>query len=295
MKTIKITLVVVLLAALGLGIYFLLKPDSTPPIPDNPVILPSNCDKSSMLWNKNYIDSVFALIPIKDFDSLISTRSRLDKSFDDVMKNSAPECQKTVSLYVMDGERIRFCAMAENEFNGKVWGNYKTITSLSNSLLADYSANASSINKKNTEVIKSTLNQYLNLCNQYQSLVNYNSRVNKQANQRPENYYDRWNFSNTQNLIDNTPSPKSDTVKNTTPYEDSRSSVVKDRLYRGHIAFLEQLVSLAKTEVEYRPDDKNTIIDRVSSEIYDFYNRSQSLYGKNSYNKYNELNNSLPK
>lgn len=295
MKTIKIFLVVVLVAAFGFGIYKVLQKDQAVSDTKPAIVLPNNCDHNAMMKKKDYIDSVFSAIPLSRFDSLISTRNRLNRTYSKIMKNADPECQKTVSLLVLNGEMTRFTIMAEDEFQKTDWDNYKQIESICDSMIEEYSANESEINKENTRKIINQLNHFSILCSQYSELVNFNDNVNYQCNQRPASYYSRWNYNNTMNLIESIPTYTSDTISKTTQYESSRLGNVKNKLYLGHIAFLDSLVRIVCIEVNKKPARKEDIIKDASKEIEKFKDKAYSYYGKDdaAYEKYKQLERTL--
>lgn len=266
MKAIKIIIVAVLVAALGVGIYKFIEPVPGPDPDPNPIVIPDGCD---LEWDQQYIDSVYRSIPNGQFQTLKRRRSEMTANYNKVMERSPQKCKETVDLILRNRYQSRFIVMANSEFDGKNWPHYSDIRDMNKGLLSELSQGSSDLKKIEK------------VCNEYGQVVNYNSKVRSQSYQRPSSISDHWNLSNTKNLINSTPSASAP-VDHTTQYESSRQGNVKDILYKGHVAFLEKLVELARLQImdEKTESNYNRVFDTVTREIDQFKTNSESLYSK---------------
>ena len=268
MKALKITIVAVLVAALGFGLYKIIanhidKPD------DGKIIIPEGCD---LEWDQNYIDSAYSAIPYGQFKTLKQRRQEMQGNYDRKMSDYPPQCQATVELILRNRYQSRFIQMADHEFEGSDWPNYSDIRDMNAALLKELSQGSNDLKR-----IES-------VCKEYGQVLYYNSLVKKQCSQRPTTVSDHWDFSNTRNLLGRTPTTSA-RVDHTTQYSLSRLDNVKDRLYNGHVAFLDALVNLAESEIDKNPtrSNYNRVSDIVAKEIEKFDKDAASLYSKNYY------------
>lgn len=273
MKTIKLIIVAVIIAALGFGAYFIIFPK--PPVqgsgPDETIVIPDGCD---LEWDQQYIDSVYKAIPNGQFQTLKKRRNEMTANYNNVMMDSL--CKATVMLILRNRYQSRFIAMANSEFEGRTWPHYSDIRDMNKGLLTELSQGSSELKKIER------------ICNVFGQVAYYNSKVRKQCNQRPSAITDNWDFSNTRNLINSTPLASAP-VDHTTQYETSRQGKVKSSLYDGHVAFLESLVLLARSEIEKDSTESNynRVFDTVAKEIEKFKDNAGSLYSKS----YSSVNN----
>ena len=270
MKTIKLIIVAVLVAALGFGIFYIINPGKIPVIDDgekgDSIVIPDGCD---LEWDQQYIDSVYKTIHNGQFQILKRRRDEMTANYNNVMKDSPQKCKETVDLILRNRYQSRFIVMANSEFDGKNWPHYSDIRDMNKGLLSELSQGSSDLKKIEK------------VCNEYGQVVNYNSKVRRQSYQRPSSISDHWNISNTKNLINSTPSASAP-VDHTVQYETSRQGNVKDLLYKGHVSFLEKLVELARLQImdERTESNYNRIFDTVTREIDQFKTNSESLYSK---------------
>lgn len=282
MKAIKITIVAVLLAALGFGVYKIIANGNNPTPVEDSIVIPDGCDLD---WAQQYIDSSYRAIPYGQFKTLKKRREEMQGNFNSMMSNSPKKCQETVDLMLRNRYQSRFIQMVNYEFDDTYWPHYYDIRNMNNALLEELSQGSTELKK-----IES-------ICKEYGKVAYYNNRVKKQCEQRPSTLNDHWDFTNTRNLIGETPSASAP-VTHTNQYESSRASNVKSRLYNGHIAFLESLVDLAKSEIITNSIRSNydRVCEIVSKEVERFKENAGSLYGK-SYStvrdKADQLNNEL--
>lgn len=283
MKAIKIIIVAVLAAALGFGIYIIIKPREVVSDDDERgrnIVIPDGCD---LEWDQQYIDSVYKSIPNGQFQTLKKRRSEMTANYNSVMTDSPQKCKETVDLILRNRYQSRFIAMANSEFEGKSWPHYSDIRNMNKGLLSELSQGSSDL--KRIEKI----------CNEYGQVAYYNSKVRSQSQQRPSSISDHWNFSNTKDLINSTPLA-SEPVDHTAQYEASRLGHVKSLLYGAHVAFLNKLVELARQEIKDNNTEShyNSVFDTVTKEIEKFKTIAESLYGK-SYSSVNSTAESLTK
>ena len=269
MKAVKIIVVAVLLAALGFGLYLIIAPSGG--TNDNAesateIVIPDGCD---LEWAQLYIDSIYRAIPNGQFQALKKRRAEMQGNFDDMMTGSPRNCQETVKLMLRNRYQSRFITMANTEFEGKEWPHYSDIKEMNKALLTEVSQGSQDL--KRIELI----------CKEYGQVLSYNSRVKKQSYQRPSSLRDHWNFSNTRSLIANSPSVSAP-VDHTLQYVSSKPGNVKTILYNGHMAFLEKLIGLARSEIlDNRTDSNyNRVFDIVTNEIELFKTNAASLYGQ---------------
>lgn len=281
MKAFKITIVVVLVAAMGFGLYRIIKPIIDPdpkPNPDEELVIPDGCD---LEWDQMYIDSVYKAIPDGQFQVLKQRREEMTANYNNIMAGSPKRCKETVDLFLRNRYQSRFIQMAENEFRGEYWPHYNVIRDMNLALLKELSQGSEYLKKIKV------------ICEEYGKVAYYNSRVKKQSGQRPGRITDHWNLVNAQDLIRNPPSA-SDPVDHTAQYESSRSGKVKDILYNGHVAFLKALLVLAREEIQSNPTESNynNVFDTVAKEIEKFKSNAASVYGK-GYGTVNNIAESL--
>ena len=267
MKAFKITIVVVLMAAMGFGLYQVINPsDKDIPESSTEIVIPDGCD---LEWDQMYIDSVYKAIPNGQFHVLKQRREEMTANYNNVMAGSPKRCKETVDLFLRNRYQSRFIQMTENEFRGKSWPNYQVIRDMNLALLRELSQGSEDLKK-----IKA-------ICEEYGTVASYNSRVKSQSYQRPKRLNDHWNLTNAQNLIGNPPSASAP-VDHTVQYESSRPGKVKGLLYDGHVAFLNALLELAREEILSNPtvSNYNNVFDTVAIEIDKFKRNAASLYGK---------------
>ena len=271
MKAIKITIVAVLVAALGFGIYNIINPGEIPGKDDgeegDSLVIPEGCDLD---WDQQYIDSVYKSIPNGQFQTLKKRRAEMTANYNNVMKDLPDKCKETVKLILRNRYLSRFIAMANREFEGSNWPHYSDIRDMNKGLMDERSQESSEDLKKIEKI-----------CNEYSQVANYNSKVKSQSGQRPSSVSDHWNFSNTRTLINSTPSASAP-VDHTAQYEASRQGSVKSSLYDGHVAFLTKLVALARQDIMNNNTEPNynRVFDIVTNEIERFKTNAESLYSK---------------
>ena len=283
MKALKITIVAVLVAALGFGVFKILSNGNETDTGIG-IEIPEGCDLD---WAQEYIDSAYRVIPNGQFKTLKKRREEMQGNFARMMSDSPKKCQETVELILRNRYQSRFIQMANYEFDDTNWPHYFDIRDMNKALLTELSQGSKELKK-----IES-------VCKEYGIVINYNSRVKKQYDQRPTSINDHWDVANTRSIIGSTPTASSP-VDHTTQYATSRKSNVKSRLYNGHVAFLEALVSLAQTEIikNKTKSHYNQVCEIVTKEIELFRNNANTLYDKDYStvkNKAEQLNKKLDK
>lgn len=281
MKSIKITIVAVLVAALGFGVFKIIS-NRPVPVSDPYIKIPEGCDLD---WAQEYIDSVYRAIPNGQFNTLKKRREEMQGSFAKMMSDSPKKCKETVELILRNRYQSRFIQMVNDEFDDTHWPHYYDICDMNKSLLTELSQGSAELKK-----IES-------VCKEYGTVINYNNRVKMQYVQRPTSINDHWDFPNTRSLIGSTPTASAP-VDHTAQYASSRKSNVKNQLYNGHVAFLEALVNLAQNEIIKNKTKSryNQVCEIVTKEIELFRKEADSLYGKEYgtvKNKAEQLNNKL--
>lgn len=267
MKAIKFTIVAVLVAALGFGLYIIIDPfNKDDSESGSEIVIPEGCD---LEWAQQYIDSVYHTIPNGQFQTLKNRRGEMQGNFNNMMTGTPKKCQETVGLMLRNRYQSRFIQMANSEFAEKNWPHYSDIRDMNKTLLAELSQGSQDLKK-----IES-------ICKEYDQVVYYNNRVKNQSYQCPSTLYDHWNLSYVKNLISNTPSA-STPVDHTIQYESSKSENVKKVLYNGHVSFLEEMVDLTQTQIMDNPtkSNYNQVCEIVSREIEQFKNNAASIYSK---------------
>lgn len=282
MKAIKITIVAVLLAALGFGVYKIIANGNNPTPVEDSIVIPDGCDLD---WAQQYIDSSYRAIPYGQFKTLKKRREEMKGNFNSMMSESPKKCQETVDLMLRNRYQSRFVQMVNNEFEDVFWPHYSEIRDMNKALLNELSQGSAELKKIDS------------ICKEYDKIAYYNKRVKDQCDQRPSALNDHWDFSSARNLIGDTPTASAP-VDHTNQYESSRPSNVKSRLYNGHIAFLESLLSLAKSDIITNSTRSNydRVCDIVSKEVEQFKNNAASLYDKeytSVKNKAEQLNKQL--
>lgn len=279
MKAIKIIIVTVLVAALGFGLYCIIDSfhEDSDESGKSDIEIPEECDLD---WAQQYIDSVYRTISNGQFRTLMNRRSEMKNQFDGMMTGTPKKCQETVDLILRNRYQSRFVQMVNNEFAAKDWPHYSDIKEINSALLTELSHGSPELE----EIDK--------VCKEYGRIVSFNGQVIKQSKQRPSTLRDHWDYNNTSNLINNVPSASSP-VNHTTQYESSRIDNVKSKLYNGHVAFLEEMVKMAKNEIQNNPtkDHYNRVCEIVSKEIEQFKNKASVYSRSNSAeSKANDLN-----
>lgn len=277
MKTFKILIVAVVIAALGFGTYKIFAPSPVPPNPNGKIVIPEECDLD---WAQDYIDSAYRIIPNGQFLTLKHRRGEMKKQFDETMSGTPKKCRETIDLILRNRYQSRFIQMADTEFAAKDWPNYSDIKDINSALLTELSHGSSDLERIDK------------VCKEYGRIISYNAQVIKQSKQRPSTLWDHWDHNKTSNLINNVPSASSP-VNHTTQYESSRIDNVKSKLYNGHVAFLDEMVKMAKNEIQNNPtkDYYNRACEIVSKEIEQFKNKASVYSRSNSAeSKANDLN-----
>ena len=264
MKTVKIILVTVFVAALIFGAYKIFSQSSDGDGGGVIKRLPPGWE-----WVEHYIDSTYCSIPNGNFKFLSQRRKEMTDNLEDMMADAPTKTRETVNLILRNRYQTRFIQMANFEFAKKTWPHYADMLSISSTLLVELSQGSQDLVK-----IK-------NDCSKYKEVVIYNSNVKKQCEQSPANWKDRWNYDNTKHLLGSTPTANAP-VNHTDPYDLSRPEKVKKRLYEGHTAFLNALVDCAHDEIENNPTPRhyNDVFDSVSKEIDLFEEKASSLYAR---------------
>ena len=283
MKTIKILTVVAMVAALGFGVYKVFKGDTpTESITGTGQIITDPSSDCNLDWKQQYIDSVYRAVPDRNFKALQERRAEMQDSFDSVMSGSSEICIKNVKQMLSNGYQSRLIEMAHSEFDDADWPNCSKIKTMSSELLSELRNDIDELRQIDSAWSPNTaaLDSIIEICDEYQKVVNYNASVGRQSSQTPGSFRSSWDFYNTKYLINNTPMA-SDPVTHTTKYAFSRRNDVIKRLYRGHVGFLNQLVRLAGREIQHNPtrDCYNNVREVVSKEIQKFEDSAGGLYG----------------
>lgn len=288
MKTLKIIIVAVIVAALGFGIYMIVK--NKPETPEKVEIdIPEGCE-GVVSSAQQLIDTRFNSVKDGEFDKLKSTPEDLQTFF--VGQNIKSECMTSLNVIIRNRYLLRFIAMAKIEFSGKSWSNWEKIESMNKEFLKE-------------ETNNSDLKNFKKYCEEYRSISNYYYKVygNKsgQSNQRPSSISDRWDYNNAQSLINNADPEAKKPVSSTTRYEKTRKNEVKKNLHEGHVAFIDALLEKGKENLKKNPTEENyrkivNSLDDESSETYQYKNKAAVLYGVSSSevnSNYNRWSNQL--
>lgn len=270
MKAIKLIIVGALAVALGFGIFKIINPGPT--INDGKkdttsIELPSGCDLN---WIENYVDSAYKAVPDGSFGKLKTRRTEMTALFEHMLSSSDKKCKETAMLHLRNSYQSRFVEMAHKEFEDGVWPHFKDIKAMNNEL------------SKELEQGSEKLKKIADICNQYTTVINYNSRVKQQCSQRPYSFDDKWDYDNTMTILSSTPTVSAP-VDHTTQYELSKPANVKTRLYQAHVSFLELLVEQARGEIirNTKRSNYNRVCDIVAKEIEKFQLKADTMYGKN--------------
>lgn len=273
MKALKIIIVVVIVAALGFGIYKIVqnKPE-TPEIED--IDIPEGCE-GVVSSAQQLIETRFNAVKDGEFNKLKSVPADLQSFF--VGQDIESECMTSVNVIMRNRYLVRFIAMAKNEFSKKTWdwNNFITIEAMDKDFL-------------NEEKVNTDLKEFKTICEEYRKVASYHAKVYGgtktvgQCEKRPKSIDDRWDDANTQNLINDQPSAN-EPVKHTTLYENTRKSPVRVSLHDGHVAFIDALVEKAKESIQNNPTEDNywKVVNKVSdanSEITLYQNNAKSRY-----------------
>lgn len=274
MKTLKIIIVAVIVAALGIGIFKIVqnKPE-TPEIEE--LAIPEECEGVVALA-KQLIETRFNAVKDGEFNKLKSIPEDLQSFF--VGQNVASECMTSVNVIMRNRYLVRFIAMAKSEFAKKSWNwnNFESIESMNKEFLNEEKDNAD-------------LKEFKRICEEYRAIAVYNAKVYGgtktvgQCQKRPTSINDRWDYANTQKLIDDQPSAN-EPVKHTTLYEKTRKASVRGSLHDGHVAFIDVLVEKARENIQKNPTEENyrnviNVVSDSSSEITLYQNKAKSMYG----------------
>ena len=267
MKTVKIIIVAVLVAALGFGVYKIIdsgKKDT--PTETDEIIIPEGCDVE---WQTGYIEKEFEKIPNGEFKILKQRRVEMQGVLDDQMADAQKKCKETVDLILRNRYQLRFISMANSEFEANQWPHYTDIKEMNNSLLAELSQGSTELKKIET------------ICNEYDKVLSYYKRVMGQSRQRAKSINDQWNLSNTRNLIMGGRPSASAPVNHTDTYNNSALDKVKDTLFKGHVKFLESLKQVAENDISQNHTKSNyyEVDNKYSLELEIFKNNAASLYG----------------
>lgn len=278
MKTIKILIVVAIVAALGFGIYKVFEnPTPTePPTTDTGQIITAPPND----WIQQSIDSSYHAVPLNDFVALQKCRADMQLCFDDIMSDSSEICRKTVKLMLRNGYQSRLIQMADSEFTQRNWPNCRKIKEMSSQLLSELRNGIDELRQIDPTWSPDTaaLDSIIVICNEYQKVYSYYSSVINQSNQRPSWYRSKWDFGTTEWLIQNTPTASAP-VNKTTIYQSSCRDNVIESLYKGHVKFLDKLVyDIAKEEIRRKPTKDSVVCSEVSKEIRNFDSMAYNLY-----------------
>lgn len=258
MKAIKITLTVILLAAMGVGLYYILRPTPHPDTFD--LTIPKGCPLN--LNDTLYLDSVFHTIAYGDFEQLKNRRAEFDNTYQNITQKEGDDCKQTAKNMVEFSYYKRFLELTNNEFSAGQWPHVVTIKQMNDDLLQI------SQNNGNLKSIKRN-------CSDYMALQNYNNQIDAQCKQKPSSIESKWDGKNTKQLIDRTIST-ADPVTHTNIYNETRTDKVRARLYYGHLDFLKKLVTLAKKKIQEDPTQENyyNVYNTVTNEIDRFQGKS---------------------
>lgn len=265
MKAIKIIIVAVIVAALGFGVYKIVHNKPKDPTGSGGIEFPEGCSVDS-----SYIKSQFGIIKDTEFDELKQRYQQLYDLYSNEYRNE-PECLYPIIFTLRKHYLTRFVTMADKEFEGKKWPHYSSIKNMNADLTKELSNN------------NENLQRIDRICKEYSKVWSHNNLVDTQCGKRPKSVLDKWDINNTQTLINKDRPSASEPVKHTTQYEDTEKSKIKNRLYEGHIAFLDALVDLLEKTIDNNTI-KQTWIDSyrepVAKEIEAFEKNSNTLYGK---------------
>lgn len=242
MKTIKITLVAVIVAAIGVAAYFLMKPGPTPPSESGPQ-MPEGCD---VKFAYDYVESNFTDVPMEDFCALKQRRMHMQDLFKNEMKDFAKQCQDNVQLKLLYEYQNRFLQMTNKEFEEKVWRHFDAIDEMTTSLLKEMQQGSTAL--KDVE----------KTCMSYKKLRAFNARVKRQSSQIPTSLSSTWNLGEANQIISSVPTFAAP-VSHTALYADTRVEKVKKRLYEGHVAFLDSLFAMAYRSIPEVPTQSQWI------------------------------------
>lgn len=268
MKAIKIIIVAVALAALGFGIYKMATYKAPDEGWDVDVAFSTGCEKIDSLA-KAKIKKAYRKIKDDDFDGLQSCYEQQLSYYTNDM--SCRDCMIDIRIMLNSIHRMRFVEMSKMELNKKEWPHYKKIDALCDTCLKVPMAN------KDKDLL--WIRQG---CTEYDSILEYNRKVNGQSYSRPKELKSSWNMENTKKLINGRPTAHNPADK-TTAYEESEKSKVRAKLFDAHVEYLKAFVNLAKNNTTKQPDP-NTWEQwetKVFSELATF-TRERQLYDKSS-------------
>lgn len=283
MKAIKIIIVVVVLGALGFGIWKMVtadKPDNNLgglEIPDD-----KECQEVVNLVKKKCYRT-YGSLQDGDFDGLQGCYDKVYNYFN--KDESTRGCMLSVTLKLNSIHRERFVAMSNKEQGNKEWPNREKMEALCD------------VNMEMAGNSDRDLNRIKQGCTEYAALVDYNSRVQSQCGSRPSTMNSRWDMDNTRSLINGRPVAH-DPADHTKPYEDSEKSKVQGDLFGAHVQFLKTFVKMADARIDEDASKNvwNVWSGVVRRELKVFAENAQQVYGKSSTevgNKMQEVKNGL--
>lgn len=268
MKAIKIIIVAVALAALGFGIFKMATYKAPDEGGDVNVSFSTGCEKTDSLAMAK-IKKAYRKINDDDFDGLQSCYDQnLSYYTNDV---SCHDCMIDIRIMLNSIHRMRFVEMSKMELGKKEWPHYKKIGALCDTCLKVPQA------KKDKDLL--WIRQG---CSEYDSILEYNRKVNGQRYSRPKEMRSSWNMKNTKKLINGRPTAHNPADK-TTAYEESEKSKVRAKLFDAHVDYLKAFVNLAKNNTTKQPDPNTWELweTKVFSEFATLTQERQ-VYGKSS-------------
>lgn len=268
MKAVKIIIVAVIVAALGFGIYKLTEKLFFPNV--EPVIeVPDGCDLKS---ETNYVQMELGKIKDDDFKGLETRYVQLSELYKHEL-GDAPQCLAVVTMSLRSSYIERFVQMADKEFAKDRWSHNKVIGELNKRIKTE-------VSEENAKLLRIE-----NILKEFNKVLYFNSSVNTQCRQLPKSIKDKWNISNARNIIYEKRPSVNEPVRHTAQYLDTDINVVKQKLYNGHVAFLESLVELLGTTINDRvvmEEWENNDREAVAKEIERFTNNAAELYGRST-------------
>ena len=267
MKAVKIIIVAVVLAALGVGIWKMCNTEPPKPFRAWKDQIPPECTGFAEIVEKS-CDNEYGKLHDGDFDGLQTCYNSQKNLFDN--DESSANCKEVIGLVLNNIHRERFVEMSNKEQSNKEWPNLEKMASL-----CDTHINIAGDSDSDLLRIKQG-------CTEYAALEEYLSNVNQQCNKtKPSSGLDsKWDMGNTRNLILSRPEAN-DPANHTKPYEDSEKSKVQARLFDAHVKYLKKFVEKAKANVTENPSKQKwgNWSGAVRREL-DVFVQNAKVYGK---------------
>ena len=222
-------MVVAIIAAVSFGVYVLTKDDSEVGVhirvqTDNPLIKDFRNDIDSLIVPAS--SSAFA----QTYQHYCNIKKNIIYSFKE--HKNEPSNYSIAMDDLNHAYLTKYVEQVEFEFNGNTWSNIAVVKQCNQQLCGLFPKYAK------LKEIKSVLDDYDALCA-------YNNRVSSLCSVQPKSFAQAWDRDLTEQLINSVPE-KSGKVCNSPMYGKTRKSVVQERLFNAHTAYLNKCIELVK-------------------------------------------------